>query len=209
MRTVTWLVTVMTLAGTMSAQAAPWLGLVGTNTTTQTSASIASGTLTFSLDLRMNSSGYDVGALQYYITTTPANAMIYGATPLTAKSNPFVTADLTNGYGHAPTAAATVNSGSNGITKWFKTDFPDYPAFPEQTIATYQFDTSALGAGTYVLTPIGQLLSYGAGEEVSTFATPGSFTLNITAVPEPGASMLMLAGGFAAAARNRRRIGAA
>ncbi|MCX6907388.1 MAG: hypothetical protein NTY01_05035 [Verrucomicrobia bacterium] len=198
-----WMIAAAMLAGAMVAHAAPWLGLVATNTTSQASANIPLGTLAFSLDLRVNTDGNPVGALQYHIITSPANEVTYGATPLTAKDNPFAATDLGAPFGHAPVAGATVNSAGDGVTTWFKSANPDYTAFPEQTIGTYEFNVSSLGIGTYVFTPVGELLSYGGGEEINTFATPGAFVLAV--VPEPGAGTLLVYGGLVAAWRNRRR----
>lgn len=202
MRAMKWLVVVVMLMGASLSQAAPWLGLVKTGTTSQSSDSILTGTLTFSMDLRANTDGNPVGGLEYYISTLPANVVTYGTTPLTALDNPFVAADLT-GLGQAPTAGATVNSDAAAHTIWFKSSSPDYSAFSDQSIGTYQFNVSTLGAGSYVFTPVGVLLTYGVGEEINTFATPDSFTL--TVVPEPGAGTLLVCGGFVAAWNRRRR----
>jgi hypothetical protein len=125
------------------------------------------------MNLLANSDGNPVGGLQYHIVTSPANVVTYDATPLTALSNPFVTADLAAPFGHAPVAGATVNAAADGVTTWFKAASPDYSAFAAQAIGTYQFNLSVLGAGTYVFTPAGELLTYGGGEEINTFATPG------------------------------------
>ena len=200
-RAIRWVIAAVLLAGVMVTQAAPWLGLVKTGTTSQTSETIFLGTLTFSLDLRANTDGNPVGGLQYYITTSPANALTYGTTPLTTLNNPFVAADLT-GLGQAPTAGATVNSDSAANTIWFKASSPDYSAFGAQSIGTYEFDVSSLGIGTYVFTPVGVLLTYGGGEEINTFATPGSFALSV--VPEPGTGTLLALGLCSLMARRKR-----
>ncbi len=201
-RALRWVVAAAVMAGVISTQAAPWLGLVKTGTTSQNSDTVFLGTLTFSLDVRANTDGNPVGGLQYYIVTSPADAVTYGTTPLTTLNNPFVAADLT-GLGQPPTAGATVNSDSAANTIWFKSSSPDYSAFSDQSIGTYQFNISSLGMGTYVFTPVGVLLTYGSGEEINTFATPGSFTL--TVVPEPGTWTLLACGSLMAVWRNRRR----
>ncbi|MBI5819653.1 MAG: PEP-CTERM sorting domain-containing protein [Verrucomicrobia bacterium] len=185
----------------MSTQAAPWLGLVKTGTSSQNSDTIFLGTLTFSMDLRANTDGNPVGALEYYIVTSPADAVTYGTTPLTALNNPFVAADMT-GLGQSPTAGATVNSVWAANTVWFKAGEPDYSAFSDQSIGTYQFNVSSLAMGSYVFTPVGTVLAYGS-VEINTFATPGSFELIV--VPEPGTWTLLACGGLMAAWRNRRR----
>lgn len=205
MRPMKWMIAVAVLAGAMGAQAAPWLGLVKTGTTSQTSDTISLGTLTFSMDIRANTDGYKVQGLEYYIYTTPGDVVTYGTTPVTALNTPFVAADLT-GFGHAPTAGAHVIPSS--YTLWWNAS-GDYNAFGEQSIGTYQFNVSLLGAGTYVFTP--DFSDYGApGGQLSnsngdnpTFGTPGSFAL--TVVPEPGPWTLLACGGFVAAWRNRRR----
>ncbi|MFZ2641542.1 MAG: PEP-CTERM sorting domain-containing protein [Verrucomicrobiia bacterium] len=200
-RALRWVIAAAMVAGVMSTQAAPWLGLVKTGTTSQNSDTIFLGTLTFSMDLRANTDGNPVGALQYYIVTSPANAVTYGTTPLTALNNPFVAADMT-GLGQPPTAGATVNSDFAANTVWFKASEPDYSAFSDQSIGTYQFNVSSLAMGSYVFTPVGTVLAYGS-VEINTFATPGSFELIV--VPEPGTWTLLACGGLMAAWRNRRR----
>lgn len=200
-RALKWVIAAAMVAGVMSTQAAPWLGLVKTGTTSQNSDTVFLGTLTFSMDLRANTDGNPVGGLQYYIVTSPADAVTYGTTPLTALNNPFVAADMT-GLGQAPTAGATVNSDLAANTMWFKASSPDYSAFSDQSIGTYQFNVSSLAMGSYVFTPVGVLLTYGV-EEINTFATPGSFELIV--VPEPGTWTLLACGGLMAAWRNRRR----
>ena len=194
-----WVIAAAMMAGALAAQAAPWLGLVKTGTTSQSSDSISLGSLTFSMDLRANTDGNPVGGLQYYITTSPANVVTYGTTPLTALDNPFVTDDIME----QPSSGTTVNSAAAADTIWYKNDPPDYSAFADQSIGTYQFNVSTLGIGSYVFTPVGVLLTYGVGEEINTFATPDSFTL--TVVPEPGTWTLLACGGLVVAWRNRRR----
>lgn len=200
--------TAAVLAGAMTAQAAPWLGLVAHDTTSQTNATISLGTLTYSMDIRANTGTYKVEGLEYYIFTTPGGVVSYGATPLMALNTPFVATDLTLG-GHAPVAGTTVNSGLDAYTLWYHSS--DYDAFGEQSIGVYQFYVHALGVGTYVFTP--DFADYGApGGQLSnsngdnpTFDSPGSFVLTVEAVPEPSTSALLVCGGLAAAGRNRWR----
>jgi hypothetical protein len=182
--------------GTATTLADPQLKLVKSGTSAVTIDWVILGTTTYSLDLRANSGGYTVGGLQYYITTSPANVVTYGATPLTPLDNPFVVADLT-GFGQAPAVGATVNSDAAANTTWYKASSPDYTAFSERSVGTYQFNVGSLGIGAYLFTPIGVLLTYGAGEEVTTFASPGTFSLQV--MPEPGTWVLLAAGSFVVA----------
>ena len=192
------------LAGVMAAQAAPWLGLVKTGTSSQTNDTIALGTLTYGMDLRVNTDGHAVYALQYSIGILPAGVVTYGATPLTASSNPFVPADLTNGNATVPAPGSAVNH--SNWTVWWANSGNDYAAFGEQTIGTNQFNVASLSIGTYVFSLANQeLLNNTPGEDITDFATPGAFVLNVTAVPEPGTWTLLACGGFVAAWGNRRR----
>jgi hypothetical protein len=195
------MIAVAVLAGTMAAQAAPWLGLVKNGTTAQTNDTIALGTLTFSMDLRADTDSHNIYALQYGIATS-SGTVTYGVTPLTALNNPFVAADLT-GNGQAPGSGTVVNSG-NWTVWWHSAG--DFAPFAEQSLGTYQFNVSALLAGTYVFSLNNQeLLNDVPGEDLTDvdFAPPGAFVL--TVVPEPGAGGLLLCGSLAAAWRNRRR----
>jgi hypothetical protein len=191
---VVWLIAAATLARVVSVQAAPWLGLVKSGTTSQTSDTIAFGTLTFSMDLRANTDGHATYALQFSIATTPGNVVTYGTTPLTALNSPFVAADLT-GLGQSPGAGSAVND-SNWTVWWHSAG--DYAAFPEQSIGTFQFNVGSLGAGSYVFSLGNQeLLNDNPGEDLTNadFAMPGSFTLNVMAVPEPNSIFLVAVGG--------------
>lgn len=199
--TVQLLITAMVLTGVSPIQAAPWLGLVRTGTSSQTNATIAIGTSTFSMDLRANTDTHPVGALQYSISTS-AGAVTYGASPLTALNNPFSSTDLT-GFGQAPSAGSAVDN--SNWTVWWKGS-GDYAAFAEQAIGTYQFNVSSLSAGTYVFAFANQeLLNNSPGEDITTFAPYGAFVLDVTAVPEPGSWALLIGGGLMAIRRNRRR----
>lgn len=199
-----WMTAAAMLACAMAAQAAPWLGLVKTGTSSQTNATIAIGTPLFSMDLRANTDGHAVYALQYSVGTS-AGSVTYGATPLTALNNPFVQADLTNGNATLPAAGSAVSH--SNWTVWWTSDSTDRAAFPEQSIGTYQFNVSSLGAGTYVFSLANEeLLNNIPGEDITTFATSGAFVLDVTAVPEPGAGTLLACGGFVALCRRRRRI---
>lgn len=190
----------MVLTGVSPSQAAPWLGLVKTGTSSQTNDTVALGTLSFSMDLRANTSGHNVYGLQYGIATS-SGTVTYGSTPLTALNSPFAAADLT-GFGQSPGAGSAVNA-SNWTVWWHSAG--DYSAFSEQSIGTYQLAVSGLSAGTYVFTLGNQeLLNNTPGEDLTDvdFATPGAFVL--TVVPEPGAWTLLACGGWVIATRKRR-----
>jgi len=186
------------VSGAVLVQAAPRLALVKSGTPAQDSESIPLGTLTYSLDLRGNTDGNPIGGWQYYFTTTPADALTFGATPITVLNNPFTASDLQA----APTAGATVKQ-VGGTTAWF-TFGPDYSAFADNALATYQFNTSTLALGTYVFTPVGEEL-VNSSATITTFASPGTFTLQVVNVPEPGSATLMGLGGLALLARRRPR----
>jgi hypothetical protein len=176
---------------------APWLGLVKSGTTSTTSDSIVVGTASYSLDLRVNTDGNPVSGLQYYITAF-GGTVNYGGTPLTALNNPFVSGDIFS----SPAAGAVVQQ-STGTTVWFKSSAGDYPAFGPNSIGTYQFNSGLLAEGTYVFTPVGEELS-NESETITTFASPGTFSLNVLPIPEPGTSALVAFGGLVFLARRRR-----
>lgn len=199
MKAMRCLIAAAVMAAAMTAQAAPWLGLVKTGTTSQTNDVISLGTLTFSMDLRADTDTHKVYALQYGIATS-AGVVTYGTTPVTALNSPFTEGDLDDGQ--RPLVGSAVNAGN--WTVWWHS--VDYAAFPEQSIGTYQFNVNALGAGTYVFTLGSQeLLNDNPGEDLTDadFATPGSFVL--TVVPEPATWTLLACGGLMAAWHNRRR----
>lgn len=198
MKTLRSLLTAALLSGAVLAQAAPRLALVKSGTPAQASDSITLGTLTYNLDLRGDTDGNPISGWQYYFTTTPANALTFGGTPITVLNNPFTASDLSA----SPSAGATVNQ-AGGTTAWF-TFNPDYAAFANNALATYQFNTSTLGLGTYVFTPVGEEL-VNSSDTITTFASPGTFSLDIVNVPEPGSAVLMALGGLALLMRRRPR----
>ena len=162
------------LAATIGVCAQPVLSLVKSATPAAADAVVFGGA-TYLLDLRAGTGGYAVSGLQYYIQTTPAETVAYGAIPLIVLGSPFQPSDILS----APSAGALVRQ-SNGTTALFKAGEGDYPAFADSVIATYQINTLNLAPGTYVLTPVGEELTYAAGS-VSGFAAPGAFTLTILA----------------------------
>ena len=159
------------------------------------------GTSTYSLDIRLNTDSYLASGIQFYISTTPADALTYGATPFTVLNNPFTSGDL----GLAPSGGSTVNSGNQSA--FFKGGSPDYPAFSTNAIATLQFNTASLAGGTYVFTPVGVEFtgstSGGAPVDLTTFASPDTFSLQV--IPEPGSCALLGAGGWALISFRKQR----
>ena len=201
------ILTIMALAGAMTAQAVPSLDLVKTGTTTQNSDTITLGTSSYNLDVRFDSGGHPVSTLQYWFYTDPANAVTFGTTPVTVLRNPLVDADLSDPW---PAAGDTLKK-DKSWSYWIHSS-GQYTSFVGN-IATYQINTSLLTAGAYVFsfghTPGSddEYLGWSGGDlYVNDFAPPGSFTLAIASMPEPSTWTLMACGGFLAAGRNRRRI---
>lgn len=186
---------VVVLSAAAVALADPRLSLVKAGTPAQIGDEIIIGTASYSLDLLVDTDTYDVSGLQYYLTTTPADALTFGAIPLTVLDDPFVSADLV----FSPSAGGTVNQ-AQGTTVWFKSTPGDYTAFVDKAVARYAFNTAALAYGTYVFHPIGEELSNG-NDTITTFAAPGTFTLNV--VPEPGTCGLVAAGALWLVSRRR------
>lgn len=135
---------------------------------------------TYSLDLSLNSDGNTVSGLQLeliYTTGNGSGTATYGTTPVTALGTPFTTSDISL----APAPGDPINSSED--TAFFKQSAGDYPAV-NGAIAAYQFNTSGLGPGTYVFSPVGVEFTNSTGEVP--FASPQNFTLTI--VPEPSAA---------------------
>jgi hypothetical protein len=186
------------LAGTFlpaAAHAAPRLSLVRSGTTL--SAFVTSATASVLLDLRANTDGNAISGLQGYLVTSPAQAATYGATPVTATNSPFTASDVFQ----APATGAVVRQ-SGGTTVLFKSSAGDYPAFADNAILTFQINTSLLTAGTYTFTPVGEELT-NATTTITSFATPGSFTLTI--IPEPATAGVLATGGAGLLLARRRR----
>lgn len=184
--------------GTTASFADPWLELVKAGTLSTSSDSITLGTASYGLGLRLNTDGNLISGVQYCIETTPASALTYGATPLTVLNNPFPSGDLQL----SPSSGATV--GSSAITAFFSFS-QTYAAFSDNAIANYSFNTASLGVGTYVFTPVGQSLTTDS-TEITTFNSPGTFSLQVTAgVPEPGTCALLGLGGLSLVMHRRRR----
>lgn len=198
-------VVVMTVAaGTSRAAALPTLSLT-TAGGSATSASIVRGTTSVTLGLRFDSADAPVGSLLYHIVTSPAGVARYASSgPVTALGTPFTTADLTAGL--APVPGATVTGGMAGSTQWFKSTPGDHAAFSGE-IAWYTFDTSAMPADTYVFTVIGDEFANDAtaADPVTTFGNPGTFTLTISAVPEPSTALTIATLAVLAAAKRTSR----
>ena len=157
----------------VAAIAGPTLSLVKSGTAAAPADTIVERTITYSLDLRVNTDGNAVSGFQYYLRTTPANALSYAATPLTALSNPFQPSEVV-----LSPAAGTVVRQSGGTSAFFKSTAGDYPAFSDNAIATYQFNTATLAPGTYIFTAVGEELS-NANTTVTVFNPAVSFTLTV------------------------------
>lgn len=187
--------------GELVAFANPGLELVKSGTSSTHIDWVIIGTSSYSLDIHLNTDGNLASGIQFYIGTTPADALTYGTTPLTVLNNPFTSSDL----GLAPSSGSIVNSTKQ--TAFFKASSPDYPAFDTNAIATFQFNTASLASGSYVFTPVGVEFtgstSGGGQVDITDFASPLTFTL--TVVPEPGATTLLGAGGWALVSLRRRR----
>ena len=166
-----------------SALAQPTLSLVKSGTVAATADTIVEGTSAYSVDLRVNTDGNAISGLQYYIRTTPSNAVNYSTTPLAALSHPFQPSEVI----FSPAAGAVVRQ-SGGTTGFFKTSAGDYPAFSDKAIATYQFNTASLAPGIYVFTAVGEELT-NASTTVTTFNPPVSFTLTVLADDGDGDGM--------------------
>ena len=168
----------------------PKFALVKAVTLATIADEIPVGTPSYSLDLRVDSAEVAVSGLQFYFLVTPvvspASLLTFDTAPLTALNSPFTASDIFS----SPAGGATVNQ-PGSTTVLFKATAGDYAPFGESSIARFTFNTSLLPAGTYVFTPIGQELT-NANSTITTFATPGSFTLT---VPEPAAFALIVLGG--------------
>ena len=174
----------------------PKLLLVKAVTLATVSHTIAAGTPTYSLDLRLDTGGQPISGLQFYVLATPANLLSFGATPLTTLGDPFTANDVFS----APAPGAAVNQ-NGSTTVLFKLSPGGYPAFANNAIVRFTLNTSLLGAGTYVFTPVGQELTNANGT-VTQFAPPQTFSLNV--VPEPASVVLIALGGCSLLSRRRR-----
>lgn len=196
MKSAKLILSVVLLSAAAVAFADPRLSLVKAGTAAQFADGIVIGTSSYSLDLLVDTDTYDVSGLQYYLTTAPADALTFGAIPLTVLDDPFVSADLV----FSPSAGGAVNQ-AQGTTVWFKSTPGDYTAFVDKAVARYAFNTAALAYGTYVFHPIGDELSNG-NDTITTFAAPRTFALSV--IPEPGSCGLAVAGAVLLASRRRR-----
>jgi hypothetical protein len=160
------------------ARAAPTLALVKTGTAATASDSIVMGTLEYTLDVKLDTGGDPVSGLQFYLTNSDPS-LRFGLSPIAALDNPFTQADI---FG-APGSGGKVNQ-TEGTTVLFKSGAGDYPAFSSRAIVSFTFDVSHLSAGDYLLTPVGEELTF-TNTTRTTFAAPGGFVLNVQPVPEP------------------------
>lgn len=195
--------------GIRPAQAAMIAGLTldeAPNMSMTTSASIAVGTPTFSVDVRLSSGGDSIDGVQYYLTNTGPATMVYGTNPLTIASydTPFTTSDIAGSNGE-PTAGNQLKSGTGGQTAFVHGGGADYAAVSNSSIATYSLNTSSLPIGMYVITPVFQeMTNYEGVDQTNGFATPGTFTLTVT--PEPASMALFLLAGGALLLRRRTKF---
>ncbi|MBI5394930.1 MAG: hypothetical protein HZA91_06480 [Verrucomicrobia bacterium] len=173
----------------------PRLSLVTSFTAGQFTDAIFLGTPTYSLDALVDTDGHDISGLQYYFTTTPANAVAFDAPPVVALDNPFTSSEIFL----APSTGGTVNQ-AQGTTIWFKSSPGDYAPFVDNAVARYVFNTASLPGGSYVFTPVAEELTNGS-ETLNTFAAPRPFRLSV--VPEPGTSVLAAVGALLLSSRRR------
>ena len=176
----------------------PKLLLVKAITLSTVSDTIAVGTPTYSLDLRLDTGGQPISGLQFYLIATPASLLSFGATPLTTLGDPFTANDVFS----APVAGAAANQ-NGATTVLFKASAGDYPAFANNAIVRFTFNTSQLAPGTYVFTPVGQELT-NATSTVTRFASPQTFSLTV-GIPEPASVVLIALGGCWLMSRRRWR----
>lgn len=161
----------LALAG--SASAAPVMTLVHS---AASSGTIPQGTTGYSLDLTLDSGGYSVSGI--WAQLQAPSGLSYSAFPLTMLNSPFGEDDVSL----SPAAGDAVDGSSVML---FKATEGDYPSLVPQAILRLQMDPSLLTPGTYTLTPVGLELT-NVDATIVSFDTPGSFTLTVAAVPEPG-----------------------
>jgi hypothetical protein len=193
-------------AGLTAASAAPWLGLVKTGTTTQTNDTITLGTSIYNMDVRFDSGNNPVNTLQYTFYTTPTNSVTFGTNTITTLNSPFTSSDIWA----SPAAGSYLNNNSTNATIFFKSGSGDYAA-TTNNVATYQINTSTLGAGLYVFAfatnnTDSEYMGWSGGDlYTSDFAAPGTFVLDVVSVPEPATWTLMVVGGWVVGWKIRRR----
>ncbi|HET6246376.1 MAG TPA: PEP-CTERM sorting domain-containing protein [Tepidisphaeraceae bacterium] len=188
----------LVLSGRQSRAASPTLSI--TSTTGMTSIPV--GTSSFQINVSVNAGGSTTDGVEYYLSTTGPTSVAYATNPVTSLNDPFTSSDLQ----FQP--SGTLTSGHNGTTAY--SHGSDYAAFSStQAIATDTLNTSSLTAGQYVFTPnFIEFDSLANGNNTTTFGTPGTFTLNVTPTPEPGAMGILLMGSAGLILR-RRRLGPA
>ncbi|MGB8169545.1 MAG: hypothetical protein WCF18_18740 [Chthoniobacteraceae bacterium] len=158
------------------------------------------GTVSYSLDLRVDCGGRPISGLQYYFATSPASGLTFGAPAVTSLNNPFVSSDIFLG----PSSGASVNQ-AGATTIWFKGSAGDYPTFAGNSIGRYLFNTALLSPGVYVISPFGEEFTY-SNTTVTTFGLAGAFTLTVITVPEPGSLALGIVGALVILARRGRAL---
>lgn len=186
-----WIV-VAAAAGLVAADAwgSPKLSLVQAGGS-GTAATLAAGSQTLQLGMRLDSDGAPISGLQYHLAT-PGDAR-YGTPAVTATLNPFSAADLVL----QPATGAPLSP--LHPTVWFTLN-ADYAPVRDAEFATCVIDISRLPLGVHTFLPVGEELTNGSGTTITSFAAGGAFAL--TVVPEPAAAGLLA---FAYPLLRRRR----
>ena len=165
---------IVLFAAITTASAAPMFTL--TDGTGAATASVTQGTAVATLNLHLNSDNLSFSGIFLHLEA-PA-PIKYAASPFTV-GTPFSSADF------VPTGGSAVDA--TQFTSFFSNAASDFSATSDSVLAVYRFDISGLSVGSYSFTPVGEGLSNNAGAAVTDFATPGVFTIKVTAVPEPAA----------------------
>ena len=93
----------------------PKLLLVKAMTLATVSHTIAAGTPTYSLDLRLDTGGQPISGLQFYIIATPASLLSFGPTPLTPLGDPFTANDVFSAFANNAIVRFTFNTSQLGL----------------------------------------------------------------------------------------------
>jgi hypothetical protein len=154
--------------------------------------------------LHLNTAGYNVDGLQFYISVTPSPVTAVlptyaSAASIGAGQGPFASGLIEV---PAPTPGEAVNATADTIL--FLSTAGDYSASSNYNVLTYSFNTGSLASGSYVFDAIGQGFTDSPNLVFdSTFDQDNPFTLTVT--PEPGSACAVLACAALAGLRQRRR----
>ncbi len=171
-----------------------------------TSLTITRDSLPITLDLYFNSDGNRVGALEYYLETTPGVSVTYAAYPTVSQTggSPFIQSELA----YAPPAGTTLTS--DATSGWIRNYSPengaavDYDPF-NAPLAQYTFDVSQLQPGQSIdFRPVFLDMLNASDFFETPIDPPGVFTLNVTGIPEP-LSIASLSGACLVFGLRRRR----